>query len=53
MQGPTRVLLQVPSRASNDFLGIQKPTVLRVLPANLGVITYYFVGFGLTGYDFH
>ena len=31
------------------YLWIQKPTVLRVLPSNLGVITYYFVGFGATG----
>ena len=31
------------------YLGIRKPTVLRVLPSNLGVITYYFVGFGDTG----
>ena len=29
------------------YLGIPKPTVLRVVP-ELGVITYYFVGFGNT-----
>ena len=28
------------------YLGIQKPTVLRVRPSNEGVIAYYFVGFG-------
>ena len=31
------------------YLGIQKPIVLRVLPCNEGVITYYLVGFGVTG----
>ena len=31
------------------YLRIRKPTVLRVRPSNLGVITYYFVGFGDTG----
>ena len=30
-------------------LRIRKPTVLRLRPSNLGVITYYFVGFGDTG----
>ena len=30
-------------------LGIRNPTVLRVLPCNYGVITYYVVGFGVTG----
>ena len=34
------------------YLGIQRPTVLRVLPSNSGVITYYFVGFGVTGMRF-
>ena len=29
--------------------GSKKPTVLRVRPSNLRVITYYFVGFGDTG----
>ena len=33
----------------SNFLWIQKPTVLRVRPSNLGVITYHFVGFGATG----
>ena len=32
-----------------SYLGIQKPTVFRVLPSKEGVITYYFVGFGVTG----
>ena len=32
-----------------NYLGIRKPSVLRVLPSNLRVITYYFVGFGVTG----
>ena len=31
------------------FLGIQNPIVLGVRPSNYGVITYYFVGFGVTG----
>ena len=31
------------------YLRIRKPNVLRVRPSNLGVITYYFVGFGDTG----
>ena len=31
------------------YLWIQKPTVLRVLPSNEGVITCYSVGFGVTG----
>ena len=30
-------------------MGMQKPTVLRVLPSNQGVTTYYFAGFGATG----
>ena len=33
----------------NDHPGIQNPTVSRVLPSNQGVITYYFVGLGVTG----
>ena len=32
-----------------SYLGIRNPTVLRVLPPNSGVITCYFVGFGVTG----
>ena len=31
---------------AKPYLGIQKPTVLRLLPFNEGVITCYFVGFG-------
>ena len=31
------------------YLGIQKLTALRVLPSNEGVITHYFVRFGVTG----
>ena len=31
------------------YLGIQKPTVSGVLPYSLGVITYHFLGFGVTG----
>ena len=31
------------------FLVIQKPTLLRVLPSNSGSVTYYVVGFGVTG----
>ena len=34
------------------FLGIQKPIVLGVRPSNYGVITYYFVGFGVTGWKY-
>ena len=30
-------------------MGSENPTVLRVRPSNLGVITYYVVGFGDTG----
>ena len=29
------------------YLGIQKPTVLKVIPSNSGVITFYFVGLGI------
>ena len=31
------------------YVGIQKPRVLRVLSSSSGVITYDFVGFGVTG----
>ena len=44
-------LLRVSGLGLRDYLGIQKPTVLGVLPSNQGVITYYFVGFGATGRD--
>ena len=31
------------------YLGIPNPKVLRALPSNSGVRTYYIVGFGVTG----
>ena len=34
-------------------LGSEKHTVLRVLPSDAGVITYYFSGFGDTGMECH
>ena len=45
---PETLHLELVSKA-HVYLGIQKPTVLRVLPSNVGVITYYSVGFGVTG----
>ena len=44
-----RLLTNLETPHQNDDLEIQKPTVLRVLPSNYGVITYYSVGFGVTG----
>ena len=41
--------VSVLSSSGKKHLGIQKPTVLGVRPSNYGVITYYFVGFGVTG----
>ena len=41
--------LYVVAERRDNYLGIRKPTVLRVPPRNYGVRTYYFVGFGDTG----
>ena len=49
-QAPKDVCEKMPlSHHKKEYLWIQKPTVLGVLPSNQGVITYYFVGFGDTG----
>ena len=42
---------KVQGLAKGDYLGIRRPTVLRVIPYNQEVITYYFVGFGDAGMD--
>ena len=48
-----RPVIPSPSKGTEPghkpYLGIQKLIVLRVLPSNEGVITFYFAGFGVTG----